>query len=175
MKFGPVATGDSNGAYLAHSVAAGSLRLRKGRLIGEADIRALLEAGVTDIIAARLDADDVHEDEAASRIARALGLSGATAGAASTGRVNIHADVAGVLTVDAPAVEALNLVDPTITLSTLHPFSRVTGGQMVATVKIIPFAVPERFVALAEARLAGRPAFAVHGFRRWSVALVQTE
>ncbi len=175
MKFGPVATRDANGAWLAHSVMAGSLRLRKGRLIGEADIRALLEAGITDIIAAQLDADDVHEDEAARRIARTLGQAGATAGVASTGRVNIHADFAGVLTVDATVVEALNTVNPTITLSTLFPFSRVTGGQMVATVKIIPFAVPRRFIELAEARLAGRPAFAVHRFRPWAVGLVQTE
>ena len=61
-------------------------------------------------------------------------------GAAFTGRVNLFAEAAGLVVFDAPAIDRINAVDESITVATLAPFRPVVTGDMVATVKIIPFA-----------------------------------
>lgn len=145
MRFGPVPIDQAEGAILAHSLVLPSGKLPKGRLLTSADIRVLQLAGLTDVTVARLDEGDVPEDRAAERLAQAIvpdpsgqGLRLSIAGA---GRVNVLADGPGLVAVDAQAVDALNAVDPMITLATLPPLMRVTEGAMVATVKIISYAV----------------------------------
>lgn len=174
MRFGPVAIGEAEGAILAHAVFAGPTRFRKGHRLTAQDIAELGQAGVAHVTAALLEAGDLGEDEAARRVAAALRLRGVEARAAATGRVNLHATAAGVLTVDKALVDALNRIDPSVTLATLAHHARVVAGQMVATVKIIPFAVKNTVVQAAVAVCEGNEAFAVHPFRAYRVALIQT-
>ena len=155
MRFGPVPTSDAAGTILAHSLATGGLRLKKGRTLGAADVTALLAAGVPEVTVARLEEGDLGEDAAAATVAAALGT-GEGDGALSvsapfTGRVNVYAEADGLLRVDAAAVAALNRVDPAITLATLADYARVRPRQMVATVKVIPYAVPGARVAAGTA------------------------
>ena len=174
MKFGPVATAEAVGAILAHSTQAGAVRLRKGHRLAAGDIAALAEAGIGEIIVARLDPGDMLEDEAAACLAAVLATETVEAQAAATGRVNLHARCDGLFVVDRAVVEAVNAVDPAITLATLANFSPVTAGRMVATVKIIPFAVSGDLVAAA-AEVAGQgQALDVRPYRAARVALVQT-
>ena len=63
---------------------------------------------------------------------------------AFTGRANLFAEAPGVLVVDRAAVDRLNRVDEAITFATLPAFKPVVAGEMIATVKIIPFAVSGR-------------------------------
>lgn len=175
MKFGPCPVDEAAGAVLAHSAFAGGKRLRKARKLTADDVAALKASGVATVMVARLEEGDVGEDEAATRIADALRIEGAEIRAAATGRVNIHAAHAGVLVVGKSMIDALNAIDPAITVATLADYSTVDAGQMVATVKIIPYAVPGAEVEAAEARARTDMAFAVHGFRSMRVALVQTE
>jgi molybdenum cofactor cytidylyltransferase len=174
MKFGPVAVTDAAGAYLAHASEVGEIRLRKGKLLTAEDVAALLRAGVETVIAAQLEAGDVGEDEAAERIARGLAVAGVELKSASTGRVNIHSRHDGVFVVSRPMITALNTLDPGVTIATLAKFARVQRGQMVATVKIIPFAVPDAIVGAAEQCARDGQAFAVHAFSPMRVGLVQT-
>lgn len=125
--------------------------IRKGTRLEAAHVAALAAAGIAEVIAARLDPGDVHEDEAARRVAEAVAGPGVRVDRADTGRANLHAETAGLVVVDAARVHALNAVDPAVTLATLPPFGRVAAGKMVGTVKIIPFAVPEATVAQAAA------------------------
>ena len=175
MKFGRVPVSEAEGTVLAHSVGAGGARLKKARLLTAADVAMLIEAGVAEIVVARLEAGDLGEDEAARRLALALFADSCELRAPATGRVNIHAARAGVFTVDRALVDAFNAVDPAITLATVADFSTVEAGHMVATVKIIPFAVPAVRVEAAIAAVKGRRAFGVHPFRPRRVGLVQTE
>ncbi len=92
---------------------------------------------------------------------------------AFTGRANFYAEAAGLCVVDRAAVERLNLVDETITLATLEPDAIVKPKEMVATVKIIPFAVRSEAVR-ACAAVATQPIFYVAPFRAKRVALIQT-
>src|SRR5690242_13607949 len=72
MKFGPVPLADAPGAILAHSIRAGGQMLKKGRLLSADDLLALERAGVREVVVARIEDDDIREDEAAARIAREL-------------------------------------------------------------------------------------------------------
>ena len=148
MKFGPVPVATAKGAILAHSLPAGKRRIRKGRTLSGDDIAALTAAGHETVVVARLDETDVPEDTAASAVAAALVPDEADAGLhlaqAHTGRVNIYADGVGVLEVGVAAVNALNRIDPMITLATLAPWQvvpRAARRQLVGTVKIISYAV----------------------------------
>ncbi|WP_316016193.1 molybdopterin-binding/glycosyltransferase family 2 protein, partial [Roseobacter sp. HKCCA0434] len=93
---------------------------------------------------------------------------------AFTGRANVHAEVAGVLRVERRAVDGFNAVDEGLTLATLADHARVEAGAMVATVKVIPYAVPSRAVERASAAL-GPGALRLHPFRARTVDLILTE
>lgn len=141
MKFGPVAPKDARGATAVHSIRQGELVLKKGTVIGDKEIAALDAAGVKAIVVARLDTGDVSEDEAAAGIAAAVAGEGTRTDRAFTGRCNLFAETAGVLVVDRDAVDRLNRIDEAVTLATLSAYKPVVEGEMIATVKIIPFAV----------------------------------
>lgn len=173
MNFGAIPLSQAAGAILAHAVSAGSRRLRKGHALSVADLVALQAAGVTEVIAARLEEGDAGENEAAARIAAGLRTRNVERRPAATGRVNLHAALAGILTVDRALIDAINAVDPAITLATLPALASVAAGQMVATVKIIPFAVSGASLAATEA-LCAAEAFAVEPFQAKRVALIQT-
>lgn len=175
MKFGPVAVDQAEGAVLAHGMREGTIRLGKGHVLRREDIDALIEAGIGEIVVARLEEGDIGEDDASARIAAALRGRGFSTRPPATGRANLHADVAGVVKVNAALIHRLNRIDPAITIATLADHAVVREGQMVATVKIIPFAVAEAAVAQAEAIAAEAVAFEVHAFRPQRVGLIQTE
>jgi molybdenum cofactor cytidylyltransferase len=147
---------------LAHSLALPDGRLRKGCTLGPAEIARLHAAGLADVVVARPDPGDISEDDAAMAIARALVLdsAGVSLRPVGTGRVNIVADGPGLVALDASAIHAVNAVDPAITLATLPPLMRVEAGTMVATVKIIPYAVAG--AAIERAALEGRAALSLH-------------
>lgn len=176
MHFGPVPLAVAEGAILAHSVALPEGRLRKGCRLGPAEISALAALGLTEVIVARLGPEDMDEDEAALSVAEALVPDPAAAGLrlkpVGTGRVNLHANAAGVVEVLAGLVDALNAVDPMITLATVPRWQRVAAGEMVATVKIIAYGVTRAAVAAACA--AGRGALRLHPARLSSAILIQT-
>jgi molybdenum cofactor cytidylyltransferase len=144
MKFGPVAPAEALGAIAVHSIRKGDLVLKKGTRIGEAEAAALQAAGIEEIVVARIEPGDVSEDEAAADIAAAVAGDLVRVDRAFTGRANLFAEAAGVLVVDRTAIDRLNRVDPAITLATLPAFAPVVAGKMIATVKIIPFAVEAR-------------------------------
>ncbi len=174
MKFGEISLDDALGAILAHSTHAGALKLKKGHVLTTGDIEQLRDAGVIRVIAARLDDADLEENVAARQMAEALQWFNVREGPASTGRVNCYADTTGLFSVDAELINAINAIDPAVTIATLKPFARVEQGQMVATIKIIPFAVGAPVIDKIFALAQGRTAFGVHGFAGSRIGLVQT-
>lgn len=175
MKFGPVAVDDALGAMLVHSVRMDGGDLKKGRTLDADDLDTLRRAGIEEVLVARFEAGDVQEDEAAARIAATLEAPGIRIGSAFTGRANIFAKAAGVLSLDAAAFDTVNRIDEAITIATLTNHAAVSEGQMVATVKIIPFAAPAAAVDEACERLrAAAPALVLHPYRPLSARLIQT-
>jgi molybdenum cofactor cytidylyltransferase len=175
MKFGPVPLREAEGGISVHSIRKAGLVLKKGTLIGKAEIAALEAAGIPELTVARLDPGDVPEDTAAGEIAAAIAGEGVHVERAFTGRSNLFAESAGVLVVDRAAVDALNRADDSITLATLPAFAPVVVGKMIATVKIIPFAVSQaaRDAALAAAAKA-QPLVRVAPYRVRRLGIVST-
>ncbi|HEY2185047.1 MAG TPA: molybdopterin-binding/glycosyltransferase family 2 protein [Xanthobacteraceae bacterium] len=175
MKFGPVPLAEAEGGVAVHSIRKAGLVLKKGTPIGKAEIAALAAAGISQIVVARMEPGDVSEDEAAADIAVAVTGEGVRADRAFTGRANLFAEEAGVLVVDKDAIDRLNQVDESITFATLPAYKPVVAGEMIATVKIIPFAVPaaQRDAALAAARERA-PLIRVAPYRIRKVGVVST-
>jgi molybdenum cofactor cytidylyltransferase len=175
MRFGETPVAEAEGAILAHSLKLGTTALKKGRILSDADVAAIAAAGLAAITVARLDPGDVGEDEAASRIAAAAVGPGVSAARAFTGRVNVHAEARGIFVVDRERLDRLNLVHEAITLGTLPPFTVAEPRQMVATIKIIPFAAPEAAIRdCARAAITGGPLLRVAAFQARAAGLIQT-
>ena len=174
MKFGPVAPKDALGATAVHTLRQGSLVLKKGTVIGEAEVAALEAAGVGEIVVVRLESGDVSEDAAAAEIAQAVGGEGTRTDRAFTGRCNLFAEQAGVLVVDKAGIDRLNRIDEAITLATLPAHKPVVAGEMIATVKIIPFAVAaaHRDAALAVAQ--GKPLIRIAPYKLRKIGVIST-
>ncbi len=175
MIFGDVPVAEAQGLILAHSVRLPGGAFKKGRVLSADDIQALLAAKIETVSGARLEPDDVGEDEAAQAVARAVAGPGLTLGKAFTGRCNIFAEGHGLALIDDGRVDRLNLLDEAMTLGTVAPHALVEAGQMVATVKVIPFAasraVVDRCVEIAE---EGGPMLRLAPLEARSVGLIQT-
>ena len=172
MKFGPVPVKEAEGAIAVHSVRTPDRLVKKGSRVTAEDVAALTRAGIAEVVVARLEDGDVGEDAAAAALAKAVAGKNVRIEDAFTGRANIYAERAGVLLIDRAGVDRLNRVDEAVTLATLPEFRPVQEGEMIATVKIIPFAVP-RPVHEAALKAAGT-VVAVAPFRLKAVGLVST-
>jgi len=177
MKFGPTPLEEARGAVLAHTIRLPGRVIKKGSVLQEGELQVLREAQIREVIAATMQPGDVPEDEAAERLAQALMSPLLAKSRAATGRVNILADAPGLLVLDTAAIDRLNALDESITIATLPNHTLVTAREMLATIKIIPFAVPGVVLALAEAMLKSlsAPLLRVAPLRPLRVGLVISE
>jgi molybdenum cofactor cytidylyltransferase len=173
VKFGPLPPLEAVGGVAAHTVRVAGFVLKKGTEISTADALALTVAGVESIVVARLDPSDVGENEAASRLADLLAGRQVRVEAPFTGRSNLFSTAPGVLLIDVGAIDRANDVDESITVATLAAFKPVVAGEMIGTVKIIPYAVPGAALDGA-CEAAGRAAISVAPYRRKRVAVIST-
>lgn len=156
MEFVPLPIAEAEGLILGHNVAGSGGRrlLRKGKALSAKDIAVLRTLGREVVYVARLAAEDVVEDLAAQRVAEPFAQPGIRLSRPGTGRVNLYAEVRGLLRVDRGLLLELNALDG-VTLATLRDHAAVRPGKMVATLKIIPYALPESTVQRAERIAAG--------------------
>jgi molybdenum cofactor cytidylyltransferase len=173
MKFGPASPAEAIGGVTVHTLRQGSLVLKKGTTVGPAEVEALQKAGVKEIVVVRLEPGDVSEDVAAASIAQAVTGEGVMVERAFTGRANLFAARAGVLVIDRAAVDRINGVDEAITLATLSAYKPVVEGEMIATVKLIPFGVDGK-LRDAAVKAAGHGALRIAPYVIKRVGIVST-
>src|ERR1700759_1156093 len=173
MKFGPASPAEAIGGVTVHTLRQGPLVLKKGTTIGPAEVAALQKAGVKEIVVVRLEEGDVSEDVAAASIAQAVTGEGIMVERAFTGRANLFAARAGGLGIDRDAVDRINGVDEAITFATLAAYKPVVEGEMIATVKLIPFGV-EGKLRDAAVKAAGHGALRVAPYVIKKVGIVST-
>ena len=173
MKFGPTPIEEAEGAILAHGVRIDGVAFKKGDVLTHERRIALGSAGVKCVVAARLEPGDIDENEAALKLANRLAGAHLRCSPPFTGRVNLFAEIAGLTVVEAEAIDQVNAVDEAITVATLPRYRAVADGDMVATVKIIPFSTQ---APMLEAALAAAPAGAisVKPFKPMRVGVVST-
>jgi molybdenum cofactor cytidylyltransferase len=174
--FGRVPLADARGAILAHNLKTADRVVRKGALLDAAACELLRVAGYSDVMVLKLEPGDVPEGEAASRLGQLLLNSGLRTSKDVHGRVNIFAETDGLLRLDTDKIVRLNSIDEAITLATLSDKSVLAKGDMIATLKIIPFAVSGTAMEIAEALIRqGAPALTLKAFRPLNVGLVLTQ
>ncbi len=175
MKFERTPLDLAEGAILVHSVRVPGTVLKKGSVLTAENVAALRAAGLEAVTAARLEAGDVREDDAALAVARAACGEGLSLGAAFTGRCNLFAETRGLAVIDRERLDRCNLIDEAVTIATLPPYEPVAPGDLIATVKIIPLTVHKDVVeACAAAAGAPGPLVRVAAFKPISVGLIQT-
>ncbi|MBW9070152.1 NTP transferase domain-containing protein [Agrobacterium pusense] len=175
MKFGEFPVAGAEGLMLAHAVRLPELTLRKGHRVSPADVETLKQGGIIKVTAALIEDGDLDEDEAARRLAAAIVPDHLRFSEAATGRVNVYAATDGLFVAASDVVDRVNRIDPAITLACLADHVRVRAGDMVATIKIIPLALPGNKVEAACDALRTTAAFEVKPFREYAVSLVATE
>jgi molybdenum cofactor cytidylyltransferase len=175
VKFGEFPVDQATGIILAHSQRAGDKMLKKGVVLTHAEIEVLGNAGILSVTGVRLDLDDLGENDAAQKIAQAFAGNYTSISTARTGRCNILAGARGLLTLDPEHINALNLIDETVTVATLPPYSAVEEGDIIATAKIITFGVAKKTITQCE-KIATEAADLVSlaPFKRKKIGLVQT-
>jgi hypothetical protein len=151
MKFYPAPIHQAEGKILTHHITGrnGGRVFRKGKPLEAADITALSELGKKTVYVAELEPGDIDEDTAAIRVAQAVCGGNLSPSRPNVGRVNLQAQCLGVLQVDTKRLIRLNEIEG-VTLATLRAYSVARPRQTTVTVKILPFALPESSVRLAE-------------------------
>jgi molybdenum cofactor cytidylyltransferase len=143
MKFGPVPVQESAGKLLAHNLPRpdGHGFFRKGKLLAEEDIRQLCAQGHRSIYVAEIEPGDVEENQAALRVARAAAGDGLIIRESNQGRADLVAAADGIVRIDPMRLAQINDCDG-IAFATGYSLRPATKGQTVATIKIIPYALP---------------------------------
>jgi molybdenum cofactor synthesis domain-containing protein len=148
---------------------------RKGHSVCQEDICHLQRLGKNHLYVIDLADDEIHEDEAAAILAAALAGDGITwKNEPGEGKINLHADIDGLLQVNTATLAAFNLVDE-VMCATLHNHTLVPKGELVAATRAIPLIMQRAPIerAAAIARENG-PVVAVRPLRHARVGLVIT-
>lgn len=167
------------GAVLTRDLVLDGERWSKGRRLSAADLERLARA--RSVVAPGLarregpvtllipEADDVHEDEAALRLAAAVAGAGLRLAGPIESRVDLRATAAGVVRIRIAALERLNRIDP-LEVFTVFDGQVVAADDLVASVKIAPHLVPARVIEAGLRVVGRRPIVVVRPFRRRRVA-----
>ncbi|MBM4330635.1 MAG: molybdopterin-binding protein [Deltaproteobacteria bacterium] len=146
---------DAVGMRLAHDltrIVPGEFKgaaFRKGHIVRKGDIPKLLDLGKKQLYVLKLAPGEIHEDEAAKRMAHAIAGQGIGLRGPSEGKVDFLTRVFGLLKVNIRGVKRINAIGSLI-LSTRHNHSCVKPGELVAGTRIIPLSIRESKIKKVE-------------------------
>ncbi|MCC6315368.1 MAG: molybdopterin-binding protein [Thermomicrobiales bacterium] len=162
------------GAVLAEDArAGGKKRFAKGHRLTAEDAATLAELDEP-IHAVQLEPGEIHEDQAALRLAAAVAGPGLERRGPSQSRYNLVAAHKGQVRVDVDRLRAINRV-PGMAVFTLHNRVATVPGKVVTGVKITPVATPESALVAAERIAAGEPIVQVAPFQPLVVGVISSE
>lgn len=173
MKFGVTPLAQAVGGIVVHSIRQDGFVLKKGETVTPAHVGALKAIGIEAVTVAKLDDGDIGEDDAARRLADSAAGANVRVQAPFTGRSNLFATCAGVLMIDVDALDRINDVDESVTIASLPPWRAVVAGEMIGTIKIIPFAVEQAVLESAIQKSFPAP-ICVKAFQPMRVGVVST-
>jgi len=180
MKVKKIPIENSVGMRLAHDVTKivpGKFKgpvFKKGHLIKKEDIPEFLSLGKKQVYVLELSKEEVHEDDAGVRLARAEAGFGIKLQGPREGKVNLIAEINGLLQVNKELLEKINSIDGVI-LSTLHNFMPCTPGMLVGGTKIIPLFIKEDRIKKVEDLCEKEgPAISIVPFKEYKIGLVIT-
>lgn len=142
------------GSILARDLTIGGTRWAKGRRLTADDLLALAAADPAEPVSLLTpEGGELHEDDAALRLAAAVAGPGLILRGPAQSRVDLLAEAHGVANVRVADLERVNRIDP-LEVFTVFDGQVVAPGELVASVKVAPHLV-EAATVDAGARLAG--------------------
>jgi hypothetical protein len=158
------------GRVLTHDLGP---ELRKGTVLGPEHLDRLRRIDEFHVV--ELEPSDVHEDDAAVRLALAICGPGLEATRPVQSQVRLLSTRRGLVRLNTAAVDRLNRLGP-VSVFTLVDGQAVNPGAEVAGCKVTPVAVPESVLADAESiARAVAPVVEVLAFRPLRTLIVVTE
>lgn len=146
MKFGEKPISSCLGDLLVYPVRIPNGKIPKGTKLSKTHLQSLRSMGIEHLLVASLQKGDIDENLAANLLSTAFYKKGFKLSAPVTGRVNFIAEHLSISRLDVKRINKLNEIDEAITFATVLPDQLLTKGQMVATLKIIPYAVSKRSI-----------------------------
>ncbi|GGG21292.1 molybdopterin-binding protein [Paenibacillus abyssi] len=177
---------DAIGMRLAHDltrIVPGEFKgrlFKKGHIVTESDIPKLLDIGKEHIYIMELGEGELHEDDAALRMAQAFTGEGITLSEPHEGKVSLKSGMLGLAQIDGALVESINRLGE-IALATVRNHTVVKPGNPIASTRVIPLFVEESKVAGVEKLAAayreqhdGRSPLSIRPFKPFRIGLLTT-
>lgn len=172
----PAELGPEDDVVLARGTRVGDERWDKGRRLARPDVARLAREArdrrpVTLLV---LGPGDLHEDDAALRLAAAVAGGGVETRGPAESRVDLVAAHDGVLRIRVSALERVDRLDAVEVFTRLDG-QVVSAGDIVASIKVAPNVVPGALIETAEGVIGGGGLVRVLPYRRWVVGVVVKE
>lgn len=166
------------GMTLCHDITAmrdgfKGAAFRRGHVITEEDIPKLLDLGKQTVFIWEEHAGEIHEEDAALRMAAMAQVDGAHYTAPSEGKVLLLADTRGMFRVDTALLEEINSIGD-LTISTLPDHFPVEAGDRLASMRIVPLVTQETQIERAEALCKGRKLLDLRPYRKKKLGVIIT-
>lgn len=166
------------GMTLCHDITAmrdgfKGAAFRRGHVIEAADVSALLDLGKRHIFVWEEGAGEIHEEDAALRMAAMAPVEGAHYEGPSEGKMLLRADAPGLWRVDTALLEQINAIGD-ITICTLPDHYPAQPGARLASMRIVPLVTQEEQIVEAERLCAGRPLLRLLPYKPLRVGIVIT-
>ncbi len=148
----------------------------RGHVVREQDVEHLLRLGKEHLYVWEGQAkNEVHEDDAARRMAKAFAGPGVAYGEPKEGRINLKAARKGLFSINLELLDRVNSI-PYVTLATTHTLQAVEKGAALAGTRVIPLSVPETTVRAVEecCKDAFSPLLQVLPFKKRKVGIITT-
>lgn len=166
------------GLELCHDVTAmrdgfKGAAFTRGHVITQEDIPELLRLGKKHVFIWESEAGEIHEDDAALRLAAMCRTEGAHFTGPSEGKIVMTADTCGMFMVDAELLRAVNSVDD-VTISTLPNHYPVSKNTQLASMRIIPLVTQEANIIKAENICAGKNLITLLPYKTMKAGIIIT-
>ena len=169
---------DAVGMTLCHDITAmrdgfKGAQFRRGHVIREEDVPMLLDIGKKTIFVWEENAGEIHEEDAALRLAAMAGVELAHYTGPSEGKMQLMADSRGMFRVDTDLLRELNSIGD-ITITSLPDHYPVEEGARIASMRIVPLVTREEQILRAEELCAGRRLFDLLPYKPMKVGIIIT-
>jgi molybdenum cofactor synthesis domain-containing protein len=174
-----IPTAEAEGHVLCHDITEivrgvrKGARFLKGHIITAADIPVLLSLGKDNIYVWENDASLLHENDAAKILCRLCQNEKMTASAPREGKIDLMAEIDGVLKVDVTRLNAINSLDEII-IATRHNNTPVKKGDKLAGTRIIPLLIKKEKMARAEKFAGVKPLLELLPYKKMTVGVITT-
>ena len=169
---------DAVGMALCHDITAmrdgfKGAAFKRGHVITPEDIPALLDLGKRTVFVWEENAGEIHEEDAALRMAAMAPVEGAHYTAPSEGKVLLMADRRGMFRVDTALLQQINSIGD-ITISTLPDHYPVEPGARLASMRIVPLVTKEEQILRAEQLCADKKLLDLRPYQEKKLGVIIT-